>query len=121
LIVIGASRKLRRVYRDGLAVPRRARDASTTTGALREEREVVEIPEEEKAEISRIFQSYEVTEQEAGHVVEGLARNPKAWVDFMMKFELAWRSRIQSALSPAHPQLPLPISLGALFRFRPTC
>jgi len=25
---------------------------------LREEREVVEIPEEEKAEISRIFQSY---------------------------------------------------------------
>jgi vacuolar iron transporter family protein len=55
---------------------------------LREEREVIEIPEEEKAEISRIFQSYEVTEQEAAHVVEGLARNPKAWVDFMMKFEL---------------------------------
>jgi len=53
---------------------------------LREEREVVEIPEEEKAEISRIFQSYEVTEQEAAHVVDGLARNPKAWVDFMMKF-----------------------------------
>jgi VIT1/CCC1 family predicted Fe2+/Mn2+ transporter len=55
---------------------------------LREEREVVEIPEEEKAEISRIFQSYKVTEQEAAHVVEGLARDPKAWVDFMMKFEL---------------------------------
>ncbi len=55
---------------------------------LREEREIVEIPEEEKAEISRIFQSYDVTEQEASHVVEGLARNPKAWVDFMMKFEL---------------------------------
>jgi VIT1/CCC1 family predicted Fe2+/Mn2+ transporter len=55
---------------------------------LREEREVIEIPEEEKAEISSIFQSYEVTEQEAAHVVEGLARNPKAWVDFMMKFEL---------------------------------
>ena len=54
----------------------------------REEREVIEIPEEEKAEISRIFQSYAVTEQEAAHVVEGLARNPKAWVDFMMKFEL---------------------------------
>lgn len=55
---------------------------------LREEREIIEVPEEEKAEISRIFQSYEVTEQEATHVVEGLARNPKAWVDFMMKFEL---------------------------------
>src|SRR5271168_1274091 len=55
---------------------------------VREEREVVEIPEEEKAEISRIFQSYEVTEQEAAHVVDGLARNPKAWVDFMMRFEL---------------------------------
>ena len=49
----------------------------------REEREVIEIPEEEKAEISRIFQSYAVTEQEAAHVVEGLARNPKAWVDFV--------------------------------------
>jgi VIT1/CCC1 family predicted Fe2+/Mn2+ transporter len=55
---------------------------------VREEREVIEIPEEEKAEISRIFQSYEVTKEEAAHVVEGLARNPKAWVDFMMKFEL---------------------------------
>jgi VIT1/CCC1 family predicted Fe2+/Mn2+ transporter len=55
---------------------------------LREEREIVEIPEEEKAEISQIFQSYKITEQEASHVVEGLARNPKAWVDFMMKFEL---------------------------------
>ena len=54
----------------------------------REEREVIEVPEEEKAEISRIFQSYTVTEQEAAHVVEGLARNPKAWVNFMMKFEL---------------------------------
>ena len=54
----------------------------------REDREVIEVPEEEKAEISRIFQSYTVTEQEAAHVVEGLARNPKAWVNFMMKFEL---------------------------------
>src|SRR5258708_23495616 len=51
---------------------------------LREEREVIEIPEEEKAEISRIFQSYHITEQEASHVVEVLARDPKAWVDFMM-------------------------------------
>jgi VIT1/CCC1 family predicted Fe2+/Mn2+ transporter len=55
---------------------------------VREEREVIEIPDEEKAEISKIFQSYEVTKEEAEHVVEGLARNPKAWVDFMMKFEL---------------------------------
>jgi vacuolar iron transporter family protein len=55
---------------------------------VREEREVIEVPEEEMAEISQIFQSYEVTKEEAAHVVEGLARNPKAWVDFMMKFEL---------------------------------
>src|SRR5437899_9984843 len=55
---------------------------------LREQREVIEIPEEEKAEISRIFQSYHITEQEASHVVDVLARDPKAWVDFMMNFEL---------------------------------
>jgi len=54
----------------------------------REYREIEEIPEEEKAEISRVFQGYGLTVAEASPVVEALSKHPKAWVDFMMRFEL---------------------------------
>lgn len=54
----------------------------------REEREIVEIPEEEKAEVSRVFQAYGLTEAESRPVVEALSERPKAWVDFMMRYEL---------------------------------
>lgn len=55
---------------------------------LREEREVKEIPEEEMAEVSRVFQAYGLTRAESTPVVEALSRRPKAWVDFMMRYEL---------------------------------
>lgn len=55
---------------------------------LREHREIQEIPEEEMAEVSRVFQSYGLTEQESTPVVQALCRRPAAWVDFMMRFEL---------------------------------
>src|SRR6266436_10345654 len=54
----------------------------------REYREIKEIPEEEMAEVGRVFQSYGMTEQESTPVVEALSRRPDAWVDFMMRFEL---------------------------------
>jgi VIT1/CCC1 family predicted Fe2+/Mn2+ transporter len=54
----------------------------------REYREIEEIPEEEKAEVSRVFQSYGLTLAQASPVVEALSKHPKAWVDFMMRFEL---------------------------------
>lgn len=54
----------------------------------REYREIKEIPEEEKAEVSRVFQNYGLTVAEAAPVVEALSRHPKSWVDFMMRFEL---------------------------------
>src|SRR3984885_4330745 len=54
----------------------------------REYREIEEIPEEEKAEVSRVFQNYGLTKAEASPVVEALSKHPKAWVDFMMRFEL---------------------------------
>ena len=54
----------------------------------REYREIKEIPEEEMAEVSRVFQAYGVTQEESTPVVEGLSRRPDAWVDFMMRFEL---------------------------------
>jgi VIT1/CCC1 family predicted Fe2+/Mn2+ transporter len=55
---------------------------------LREEREIMEIPEEEMAEVSRVFDDYGLTRAQSAPVVEALSHHPKAWVDFMMRFEL---------------------------------
>ena len=55
---------------------------------LREEREIVEIPEAEKAEVREVFEQYGLTKAEAIPVVEALSKRPKEWVDFMMRFEL---------------------------------
>src|SRR5437763_5195083 len=55
---------------------------------LREQREIVEVPEEEMAEVSRVFQAYGLSQQESTPVVEALSRRPDAWVDFLMRFEL---------------------------------
>jgi len=55
---------------------------------LSEEREIVEIPDAEKAEVQELFEEYGLTPQEAGPVVNALSERPKEWVDFMMRFEL---------------------------------
>jgi VIT1/CCC1 family predicted Fe2+/Mn2+ transporter len=55
---------------------------------LREEREVHEIPGVEAAEVTQVFRSYGLSDQESAPVVEALCRRPQAWVDFMMRFEL---------------------------------
>ena len=54
----------------------------------REYREIKEIPEEEMAEVSRVFQQYGLTQAESNSISEALSRRPDAWVDFMMRFEL---------------------------------
>ena len=54
----------------------------------REYREIEEIPEEEKAEVSRVFQDYGLPAEESVRVSEALSQHPHAWVDFMMRFEL---------------------------------
>ena len=54
----------------------------------REKREVKEIPEEEKREVAEVFHSYGLTVKESTPIVEALAKHPKKWVDFMMRFEL---------------------------------
>jgi VIT1/CCC1 family predicted Fe2+/Mn2+ transporter len=59
-----------------------------TSERLREQREVKEIPKEEEAEITRIFEEYGITPEESNTVVTALSRKPEEWVDFMMRFEL---------------------------------
>lgn len=54
----------------------------------REYREIKEIPEEEMAEVGRVFQNYGLSAEESEPVVEALSKRPDAWVDFMMRFEL---------------------------------
>jgi len=54
----------------------------------REEAEIVEMPKAEEMEVTEILNTYGLTENESTLVVAGLARRPKSWVDFMMRFEL---------------------------------
>jgi VIT1/CCC1 family predicted Fe2+/Mn2+ transporter len=54
----------------------------------REELEVVEKPEAERAEVVDALGAYGVDAAASAPVVAALAARPKAWVDFMMRFEL---------------------------------
>src|SRR6266852_5002019 len=54
----------------------------------REKREVKEIPAEEMREVAEVFHSYGLSNEESTPIVEALAKHPKKWVDFMMRFEL---------------------------------
>src|SRR5437016_1552169 len=54
----------------------------------REEREIIEVPQIEKNEVIEIFEKYGLSKTDSTHVTEGLSKNPKHWVDFMMQFEL---------------------------------
>ena len=54
----------------------------------REESEVAAMPDAEAREVADVFESYGLTPTQSAPIVEALRRNPKAWVDFMMRFEL---------------------------------
>ena len=54
----------------------------------REQKEVAEIPEEEMEEVAKVFREYGLTGEQIAPVVHALSERPKAWVDFMMRFEL---------------------------------
>lgn len=75
---------------------------------MREEEEIVTVPEVEAEEVREIFQSYGLTDTESASVVESLRQRPQDWVDFMMRFELglekpepgrAWKSALTIALA----------------------
>ena len=54
----------------------------------REAEETVKVPETEAQEITDIFRTYGIEPAESAPVVAALRRNPEAWVNFMMRFEL---------------------------------
>jgi VIT1/CCC1 family predicted Fe2+/Mn2+ transporter len=59
------------------------------TERAREERETIEIPEAEAAEVAQVFQNYGLSENVVTTVVDAIKSDRKRWVDFMMKFELS--------------------------------
>ena len=54
----------------------------------REETETREKPDVESDEVADIFRGYGLTTEELMPAVQALRKRPKAWVDFMMRFEL---------------------------------
>ena len=54
----------------------------------REEREVAEVPAQERAEVLAIMTSYGLNASDAAKVTDGIISEPARWVDFMMRFEL---------------------------------
>jgi VIT1/CCC1 family predicted Fe2+/Mn2+ transporter len=72
----------------------------------REEAEIREKPEAEAEEVAGFFRQYGLTDVEYGPVVAGLRTKPKAWRDFMMRFELGLeepdpKRALQSAITIA--------------------
>ena len=64
-------------------------DAEHYASELERERdEVIHKPEAEAEEIYEIFEQYSVPREAATPVLHALQRNPAAYVDFMMRFEL---------------------------------
>jgi vacuolar iron transporter family protein len=70
----------------------------------REHQEVREIPRDEMREVSEIFRGYGMADEQIRPVVEAMSRQPKQWVDFMMRFELGLekpdpkRARVSAAV-----------------------
>ncbi|KAJ7942854.1 vacuolar iron transporter 1 [Quillaja saponaria] len=72
----------------------------------REQEEIVTVPDTEAAEVAEILAQYGLEPHEYGPVVTALRKNPQAWLDFMMKFELGLekpdpRRALQSAFTIA--------------------
>jgi len=91
---------------------------------IREEQEVVAVPELEAREVRDIFKSYGLTEDESASVVNALRQRPKDWVNFMMRFELglerpdparAWKSALTIAMSYIVGGL-IPLSAYLIFK-----
>src|SRR6266550_8997146 len=54
----------------------------------REHQEVKQMPREEMKEVADVFREYGIAEEHIRPVVKAMTRQPKQWVDFMMRFEL---------------------------------
>jgi vacuolar iron transporter family protein len=96
----------------------------------REEREIVEKAEVERDEVLEILESYGLTHAESTPILAAFEKNPKVWVDWMMRFELGLEephpgravrsaaaiaaSYIAGGMIPLAPYMLMPHALTAL-------
>ena len=55
---------------------------------LREEREIIERPDDERHEVLEILGSYGLAREHSAQILAAFESKPKTWVDWMMRFEL---------------------------------
>ncbi len=86
---------------------------------LREEREVVERVKDEEEEVYTIFEEYGVERSESESVLQALKRNPTAWVDFMMRFELGLEQPEKNRASQSALTIAISYILGGMIPLLP--
>jgi VIT1/CCC1 family predicted Fe2+/Mn2+ transporter len=86
---------------------------------IREEREIVERTQDEEEEIYEIFEQYGVKRQESKPALEALKRQPQAWVDFMMRFELGLEEPQRNRASRSALTIALSYVVGGLVPLAP--
>jgi VIT1/CCC1 family predicted Fe2+/Mn2+ transporter len=72
----------------------------------REQREIIERTEDERHEVLEILESYGMSRENSQPILDAFEKNPKTWVDWMMRFELGLeepdpRRAVQSAITIA--------------------
>lgn len=86
---------------------------------LREEREIVERVKDEEEEVYAIFEEYGVERIESEPVLQALKRNPTAWVDFMMRFELGLEKPHRNRASQSALTIAISYILGGIIPLLP--
>jgi vacuolar iron transporter family protein len=97
----------------------------------REQLEISEKPEQERAEVAEVFRAYGLKDEQIAPILQAFALSPQDWVNFMMRFELGIEepdpkraltsaitigiSYILAGLIPLVPYMMLPSTTEALF------
>ena len=86
---------------------------------IREHKEIVEIPEQEKEETRQILMEFGVAGDAATPLIESLATRPDDWVRFMMRFELGLERPEPSRASISAATIAVSYILGGLIPLAP--
>jgi VIT1/CCC1 family predicted Fe2+/Mn2+ transporter len=85
----------------------------------REEQEILQVPHRERKEVIDIMAQYGVSKQECEPMLAGLERNPIAWRDFMMRFELGLEEPQPAAARKSAVTIALSYLVGGLIPLAP--
>ncbi|MFC5474125.1 VIT1/CCC1 transporter family protein [Paraherbaspirillum soli] len=85
----------------------------------REEQEIRSVPHRERKEVIDIMAQYGVSKQECEPMLAGLERNPTAWRNFMMRFELGLEEPQPAAARKSAATIALSYLVGGLIPLSP--